>query len=145
QLGVDYQTGIRNPNQEFQDSDRLGISLSTQISEDITINGRLGVPVGGTEESVVVGNVEMRLRLNEDRTLELRVFNRENDVNYFGEGIGYTQGIGLSWQVDFDTFKQFLNKLPTLRSRDKSKGQLSELEEVLHLTKDKTRFMRERG
>lgn len=145
QLGVDYQTGIRNPNQEFQDSDRLGISLSTQISEDITINGRLGVPVGGTEESVVVGNVEMRLRLNEDRTLELRVFNRENDVNYFGEGIGYTQGIGLSWQVDFDTFKQFLNKLFVTETRRKKQNKEQYLDIDSDFTPDYIRFMRERG
>ena len=145
QLGVDYQTGIRNPNQEFQDSDRLGISLSTQINEDITINGRLGVPVGGTEESVVVGNVEMRLRLNEDRTLELRVFNRENDINYFGEGIGYTQGIGLSWQVDFDTFKEFMNKLFVTETRRKKQKEESHIDIDSDFTPDYIKFMKERG
>lgn len=145
QLEVDYQTGIRNPNQEFQDSDRLGISLSTQINEDITINGRLGVPVGGTEESVVVGNVEMRLRLNEDRTLELRVFNRENDINYFGEGIGYTQGIGLSWQVDFDTFKQFMNKLFVTETRRKKQNEQEFRDIESDFTPDYIKFMKERG
>lgn len=145
QLGVDYQTGIRNPNQEFQDSDRLGISLSTQINEDITINGRLGVPVGGTEESVVVGNVEMRLRLNEDRTLEMRVFNRENDINYFGEGIGYTQGIGLSWQVDFNTFKEFLNKVFVTETRRKKQNKEPYLDIDSDFTPDYIKFMKERG
>jgi hypothetical protein len=26
--------------------------------------------------------------------LNLRLFNRENDNNYIGQGIGYTQGVG---------------------------------------------------
>src|SRR5690606_19330065 len=70
QIGVDYTVANRDPNQtrDIDDSDRLGINLSTQINEDITINGKLGVPVGGTQQSVVVGNVEILMRLNEDRS-----------------------------------------------------------------------------
>jgi hypothetical protein len=30
------------------------------------------------------------------------LFNRENDINYIGQGIGYTQGIGVTYEVDFD-------------------------------------------
>src|SRR5690606_38136359 len=86
-----------------------------------------------------------RLRLHEDRTLELRVFNRENDINYFGEGIGYTQGIGLSWQVDFDTFKQFMNKLfVTEKRRKKQKEQ--EINDIEHnSTPNYIKIMKERG
>ena len=49
--------------------------------------------------------------LNEDGTLTAKVFNRENNIRNFGEEIGYTQGIGLSYNVDFDTFKELLQKL----------------------------------
>ena len=38
-------------------------------------------------------------------------FNKENDISYIGEGIGYTQGLGLNYNVDFDTFKELLNKI----------------------------------
>jgi hypothetical protein len=38
--------------------------------------------------------------------------NKENDINYFvGQGIGYTQGAGISYEVDFDTFQELLNKI----------------------------------
>jgi hypothetical protein len=57
-----------------------------------------------------VGNVEILYRVNVDGTLNLRVFNRENNINYIGEGIGYTQGVGVSYEVDFDTFKELANK-----------------------------------
>jgi hypothetical protein len=38
--------------------------------------------------------------VNADGTLNLRLFNRENDINYIGQGIGYTQGVGMSYEVD---------------------------------------------
>jgi hypothetical protein len=50
-------------------------------------------------------------RVNEDGTLNLRLFNKENDINYIGQGIGYTQGLGVSYEVDFDTFKELVNKI----------------------------------
>jgi hypothetical protein len=43
--------------------------------------------------------------------LNFKVFNRENDINYIGEGVGYTQGIGITYQVDFDTFDELYNKV----------------------------------
>ena len=43
--------------------------------------------------------------------MNLRLFNKENDINYIGQGIGYTQGLGVSYEVDFDTFKELVNKI----------------------------------
>ncbi len=43
--------------------------------------------------------------------MNLKVFNKENDVTYIGQGIGYTQGVGISYEVDFDTFKELVNKI----------------------------------
>ncbi|WP_246020640.1 translocation/assembly module TamB domain-containing protein [Flavobacterium humi] len=104
------QSDRRSP--ELQADSEVGVTLSTQISDKITINGKLGVPVGGLNESVIVGDVEVQLRLNEDGSLKARVFNRENDISYIGEGgIGYTQGVGVSYEVDFNTFKELLNKI----------------------------------
>ena len=90
---------------------RFVATISSKINERITINGKLGVPFGGINESAIVGDVEILYRVNEDGTLNLRIFNKENDINYIGQGIGYTQGLGLSYEVDFDTFKEFVNKI----------------------------------
>lgn len=90
---------------------RVVASISTQINERITINGKVGVPTGGVSETAIVGNFEAQYRVNEDGTLNLRIFNKENDINYIGQGIGYTQGAGISYEVDFDTFKELVNKI----------------------------------
>lgn len=109
-VGIDYVSADKRPGAETDG--RFGVTVTTKINERITINGKLGVPVGGVNESAIVGDVEVQYRVNEDGTLNLKMFNRENDINYIGQGgIGYTQGIGISYEVDFDTFKELVNRI----------------------------------
>jgi hypothetical protein len=108
-FGLDIVSAERTPGNESDGS--IGFNISTQINERITVNGKVGVPIGGVNESAIIGDVEIQYRVNEDGTMNLRFFNRENDINYIGEGIGYMQGIGITYEVDFDTFKEFINKI----------------------------------
>ncbi len=112
QLGFDYSQG----NRLTEISDRVGVTVSTRINDRISINGKVGVPVGGVSESVIVGNVEIQMQLNEDGSLTAHVFNRENNINYIGEGIGYTQGLGLTYNVEFNTFKEMIRKIFTKKN-----------------------------
>ncbi|MFD2518573.1 translocation/assembly module TamB domain-containing protein [Salinimicrobium flavum] len=109
QVGLNYEQGARTPEQST--ADRFGVTLSTQISERVLINGQVGVPVGGVTETVIVGNIEIEFLLNEEGNLRAKIFNRENNIQYIGEELGFTQGIGLSYQVDFDSFKELLRKI----------------------------------
>jgi hypothetical protein len=109
-VGVDIVSADTNPG--ANSDGRLGVNFTTKLNERISINGKVGVPIGGVNESTIVGDVEIQYRVNDDGTLNLKVFNKENNVNYFvGEGVGYTQGIGISYEVDFETFKQLLQKI----------------------------------
>lgn len=107
-FGVSYEASERNPNSDLQRSDRFGITLSTQISDRILINGKLGVPVGTTTatERAVIGNVEIEFLLNDDGSLRLKLFNRENTLQQFGQQEDYTQGLGLQYQVNFDSLSE---------------------------------------
>src|SRR5690606_15519681 len=109
QVGVDYVGADRRAG--IETDGRFGVTISTKGNERSTVNGKVGVPVGGVNESTVVGDLEILYRVHEDGTMNLRVFNRENDINYIGQGIGYTQGVGLSYEVDFDTFKEFVKRV----------------------------------
>lgn len=113
QFGVNYEASERNPNSDLQRSDRFGVTVSTQISDRVLINGKLGVPVGSTSatERAVIGNVEIEFLLNEDGSLRLKIFNREDNLQQIGQEEGYAQGIGLSWSVDFDTIKELYQKI----------------------------------
>ena len=89
----------------------MGVSLSGKISDRVLFNGKVGVPFGGVNETVVAGNFEIQVLLNEERTLTLNIFNKENDIQNFGEAIFFTQGVGLSYDVEFDNLKELLQKI----------------------------------
>ena len=108
-VGVNYEVGENRP--DYKSDDRVDLTLQTQISDRVIINGKVGVPVGSETQTVVAGDVQIEFLLNEEGTLRAKVFNRENSIRNFGEEIGYTQGIGVSYNVDFDTFKELLQRL----------------------------------
>jgi hypothetical protein len=114
-LGIDYQQSYRsanNPDAIAADS-RVGVTVSTQISDRVLINGKVGVPVGGSSETIVAGDVEVELLLNEEGTLSAKFFSRQGDVQEYladNQG-GSTQGLGLSYEVDFDSFKELWRKI----------------------------------
>ena len=111
-FGLSYEQGILDRSTDIQTENRLGVTLSTQISDRVLLNGRVGVPVGGVSETVVAGDVEVQILLNEEGTLSAKIFNRENEIQQFlADRQGYTQGVGLSYQVDFDSFKALLRKI----------------------------------
>jgi len=107
QFGFNYEAGEQTP--QYQTDDRLGLTLSTKISDRVLFNGKVGVPIGGVNQTVIAGDAEIAVLLNEDGTLTAKFFNRENSIRNFGEEIGYTQGAGISYNVEFDTFKEFFN------------------------------------
>ncbi len=123
-VSLDLVSADRNP--EYQSAGRVGITLATQITDRVLINGKVGVPTGGVSESVIVGDVEVDFLLNEDGTLRAKVFNRQSDIQFIGETEGYTQGAGLSYAVDFNSFKGLLRKI----FNGKTKEVVQELQEA---------------
>ncbi len=120
-LGIDYILADNRPG--IETNGRFGVTVSSKINDKITFNGKLGVPIGGINQSAIVGDVEVQYLVNEAGTLNLRVFNKENDISYIGQGIGYTQGLGLTYQIDFDTFKELVNTIFNKKSPAKKVSQ----------------------
>ena len=110
-VGLNYLQGDKSEILDIKTEDRFGVTLSTKISDKILFNGKIGVPIGGIEETLIIGDVEIEFLLNDDGTLKAKVFNRENEFRYIGDELGYTQGMGLSYQVDFESFREILSKL----------------------------------
>lgn len=115
-VGLDLVQGDNTP--EAQSAGRVGFTLSTQITNRVLINGKVGVPTGGLSESVIVGDVEVDFLLNQDGTLRAKVFNRQSDIQFIGETEGYTQGAGISYSVDFNSFKGLIRKIFNGKSKE---------------------------
>ena len=111
QVGLNYLQGDKSRVMDINSEDRLGLTLSTQITDKILLNGKIGVPVGGIEETLIVGDLQIDFILNEEGSLKAKVFNKENEFRYIGDELGYTQGLGLSYQVDFETFRELIKKI----------------------------------
>ena len=112
QLGVDYQQGDRgNDLDRLNIDNQVDVSVSTQVSDRVIINGKVGVPVGAQTQSSVVGEVKVEVLLNKEGNFRGVIFNRQNEIQYSQQEEGYTQGVGLSYQVNFNTLSGLLTKL----------------------------------
>jgi hypothetical protein len=137
-VGIDYLQGDKSALLDIATEDRLGFTLSTQISDKILLNGKIGVPVGGLEQTLIVGNVQIDFILNEEGSLRAKVFNRENEFRYIGDELGYTQGVGLSYNVDFNTFKELIQKITSQTKSDseiRDKAQQSGIKDLIKFVK----------
>ena len=119
QLGLDYQQGQSNNDLDRLNTDnQVDLSVSTQVSERIIINGKVGVPVGTQTQSSVIGEVKIEVLLNKTGNFRGIIFNRQNEIQYTAEDQGYTQGIGLSYQVNFNALSSLLEKLGVKKNKD---------------------------
>jgi hypothetical protein len=119
-IGINYLKGDKNAASSLLNRDRLGLTLKTEISDKILVNGKIGVPVGGIEENVIIGDVQIEFLLNDEGNLKARFFNKENEYQYFGNDIGYTQGMGISYEIDFNNIKNIFKKNNKSKSRKTS-------------------------
>lgn len=100
-MGVNYKPGSEISNEE------LALALSTQIWNDrITINTNLGVSNGNqTESSMLIGDFDIEAKLNNSGKLRAKGFNHTN-TNIIKDTSPYTQGIGVFYREEFDSWGQ---------------------------------------
>ncbi|EAR11613.1 hypothetical protein PI23P_00365 [Polaribacter irgensii 23-P] len=119
QLGVDYQQGQNNNDLDRLNTDnQVDLSVSTQVSDRVVINGKVGVPIGAQTQASVVGEVKVEVLLNKEGTFRGTIFNRQNEIQYTAEDQGYTQGVGLSYQVNFNTLLGLLQRAGVKRNKN---------------------------
>jgi hypothetical protein len=114
-----YTFGEKNKVDNLNIDDQLSLALDYQLNDRVIINGKVGMPIGSKEQSSVIGEVNVEFLMNEEGTLKSSIFNRQNEIQYTEEEEGYTQGVGLSYQIDFDNSKELFEKLG-LKRRSKS-------------------------
>jgi len=96
---------------DLQTEDELGVQFSSQISNRIVVNGKVGIPVGGISETSVAGDVDVQWLVNEDGSLRINFFNRQSELQFIGEDQTFEQGAGISYSIDFNTFKDLVKKI----------------------------------
>ncbi|MBI5542218.1 MAG: translocation/assembly module TamB [Bacteroidia bacterium] len=111
QISKDFDIGVNyRPGDELT-HDEVELALSTQIFNDrVTLNGNVGV--GGnqaTQSSNFVGDFEVDVKINKSGKLMVKGFNRSN-TDIINDTSPYTQGLGLFYKEDFDSFGELLRR-----------------------------------
>ena len=133
EVGVTYDIGTNNNVRDVTTDDQLGLEVSGRIADRVIVSGKVGVPVGSNTNSSVIGEVEVKIPLNDAETFQAKIYNRQNEIQFdVVEGEGYTQGVGISYQFDFNNGNEFMEKLG-----------LKKTEEEKLLTKDQRDSVRQ--
>ncbi|WP_347174792.1 translocation/assembly module TamB domain-containing protein [Polaribacter uvawellassae] len=118
QFDVDYEITDKTDVNNVINDDLVNFAVGTQISDRVMVNGKVGVPVGSKTQSSVVGEVKVEVLLNERGNFRAVIFNRQNEIQYSTEEEGYTQGIGLTYQVDFNNLVDLLRKIGLKKKKE---------------------------
>lgn len=110
QISNDFDIGFTyRPGNELS-SDEVEVALKTQLfNEKLTVNGNVGM--GGQYENTnsIVGDVEADLKLNESGKFRVKAFRRSNS-NFDYEKGPTTQGAGIFYREEFDSFEELISK-----------------------------------
>jgi hypothetical protein len=146
QFNLDYNTSgnQQNPQNNILIDDTVDVSLTTQVTDRVIINGKVGVPVGAQTQSSVVGEVKVEVLLNESGNFRGVIFNRQNEIQYSAQEEGYTQGIGLSYQVNFNSLSELLTKVG-LKKKAPKKKVVKKKDSLINRPKQLINFKKSKG
>jgi hypothetical protein len=115
-IGVNYRPG------DALSSEELDLALSKQLFNNrLTIDGNLGVNNNSantktTNNSNLIGDVTVELKLTESGKYRVKGFNRSNDnTQVLNSGGPFTQGVGIFYREEFESlnelYRRYLGKV----------------------------------
>lgn len=118
-VGINYNPGNSLTQEELE------FALSTSLFNDrVTLEGNVGVAGNNNSTtqstSNIVGDFSVDVKARKDGKVRLKAFNRSNNntlLNNFNSQ--YTQGIGVFYRQEFNTFSELINKLRERRRKTK--------------------------
>jgi len=111
-IGVNYRPGDELSNQELE------LALSTQLFNDrLILDGNVGLSdrqnVSNEAQNTnnLLGDVSIEYKITKDGKLRIKAFNNSNQFSLENTNSSYTQGVGISYKEEYDTNKEFWQKL----------------------------------
>jgi hypothetical protein len=103
-IGVSYRPGDEITSDEFE------VALSTQMFNNwVTLNSNVGYGNYQTEDmSKIIGDFDIEVKLNRKGTIRAKAYTHTNNDIY--ETSPTTQGVGISFNEEFNTFGELLQK-----------------------------------
>ncbi len=116
QINQDVDIGFNyRPGNQVTD-DEIELALSTQIFNDrVSINGNIGNNTNPRtlNNSELVGDFEINVKLTPNGKLQLKAYNKSNN-NLIYETAPYTQGLGISYKENYNVVGELWKNFKTL-------------------------------
>lgn len=114
-----FGSSVTTGEKGWNDLDVEGILEGRLMDERLLINGAFGYRDNAlTNNSSFIGDFEVKWRMNSKGNLYMKAYNQTND-RYFTKGTLNTQGIGLSWQRDFESIRRRIKEKDTQPAKKK--------------------------
>ncbi len=105
-----FGTGLSTGEQGWNDLDVEGILSGRLLNDRLLINGNFGYRDNAlTNNANFIGDFDIKWRLTPDGNTYIKAYNQTND-RYFTKATLNTQGIGITYQRDFDTWRELFRR-----------------------------------
>ncbi len=105
-----FGTGLTTGEKGWNDIDVEGILSGRLLDERLLINGNFGYRDNAlTQNASFIGDFDIKWRLKENGNTYLKAYNQTND-RYFTKATLNTQGIGISFQKDFESWRDLFRR-----------------------------------
>jgi len=103
-VGVNYRPPSSTTQQEFD------VAVSTQLFNDrLLIDGTFGMnsynSASFKQSNTIVGDINIEYIMTKNRRWRVHAYNRTNTLTILNNNAPYTQGVGVTYQRDFTSFK----------------------------------------
>ena len=125
-VSLSYQNATANRTEDdvtINSQEEVEVGVSKRFFDDrVTINGRVGVALGENQrENQVAGDFEVEYNITEDGRFRTKAFNRSVQDQFSFTEQNYQQGVGVFYQVDFNTWSELIDSI--FSRKDSSKSQ----------------------
>lgn len=127
-----FGTGLSTGELGWQDLDIEGLLSGSLLDDRLLINGNFGYRDNALKQSSsFIGDFDVKWRLKESGNTYLKAYNKSND-RYFTKATLNTQGVGLSYQKDFESWRTLFQSFRRKRRQSGSAAADSATSDTLH-------------
>lgn len=116
-----FGANISPGDEGFYNAEYEGLLNGSMLNNRLIFNGQFGYrDKATTATQEFIGDFDLHYLLTPSGNLAVRVYNQTND-RYFDGASHLTQGLGLIWKYDFNTFRSILRKKKKQETTTKKK------------------------
>ncbi len=112
QVSKNYLLNVDLAKNNLTGKESVALGVTKVINDRLVLSGSFGVGSAGTvnqNQNNLIGDVNLEYTLNESGTFKINIFNESNQNSVLQSKLGlFTQGAGVQYQEEFNSFKDFV-------------------------------------